>query len=71
MTYQNTPQSDPSVRPDRIRFLAEIPIETYHAISHELMHQPDWDRFFIMKNPVAWPDGMFEAIERHTSVSLQ
>jgi len=71
MTYQNTPHSNPSERPDRVRFLAEIPIKTFQAIEHQLKHQPDWDRFFIMNNPVAWPDGMYEVISEHTCVSAR
>ena len=67
MTFQNTPYSDPSIRPERLRFLAELPLEVYKAIECELSQFPDWDRYFIMHNPVAWPDGMFETIEKHAS----
>jgi hypothetical protein len=49
MTFQNTPDSDIKVRPERVRFLAEIPIGTFMAIEGDLQRLPDWDRFFILR----------------------
>jgi hypothetical protein len=71
MTFQNTPDSDIKVRPERVRFLAEIPIGTFMAIEGDLQRLPDWDRFFIMKNPVGWPEGMYEVISRHLGETLR
>ncbi|MBU0985590.1 MAG: DUF2811 domain-containing protein [candidate division Zixibacteria bacterium] len=65
MTFQNTSQTDPAVRPDRIKFLAEIPITVFRSIENDLRSVPDWDRHFIMSNPVAWPEGMFDVISKH------
>lgn len=65
MTFSNAPYSDIKVRPARIRFLAEIPLEKFQAIQQELAGLPDWDRYFIMQNPPTWPEGMYEVISRH------
>ena len=65
MTFSNSPYSDIKTRPERVRFLAEIPIEKFQAIQEDLSNLPDWDRYFIMQNPPSWPDGMYEVITRH------
>lgn len=65
MTFENTFYTDPSVRPGRVRVLAEIPRNVFDAIAGELHTIPDWDRYFIMNNPSGWPMGMFEVISKH------
>ena len=70
MTFQSTPQSDIKARPDRVRFLAEMPIEKFRAIESDLSRVPDWDRFFIMNNPPSWPDGMYDVLSRHLKDQL-
>ena len=65
MTFQSTLESDIATRPERVQFLAEIPLETFMAIEKDLETLPNWDRFFIMKNPVGWPKQMHDVISRH------
>ena len=65
MTYSNTPQTDISQRPDRIKLLAELPRETFEAINRDLGHVPDWERYFIMNNPVSWPSDMRTVMENY------
>jgi len=69
MIFEQTPSSDPTSRPARVRFLAEIPLEMFELIKQELHHIPNWDRFFIMNNPVAWPLDMRLVIEQHLRLS--
>lgn len=71
MTFSNTPQSDIKTRPERVRFLAEIPLEKFRAIQKELGQLPDWDRYFILHNPICWPEGMSEVLSRHLGDQLR
>lgn len=70
MTFSNAPYSEIKARPERVRFLAEIPLEKFKAIEEDLSGLPDWDRYFIMNNPTSWPEGMYEVISRHLSTHL-
>ena len=65
MTFQNTVNTELAIRPERVRILAEIPLETYKAISQELKATPDWHLYFIKNNPAGWPKGMYPVIERY------
>ncbi len=71
MTYQNSVESDIDVRPGRVRFLAEIPISVFTAIEKDLSDVPNWDRYFILKNPPAWPHGMYDVISKHLGNRLR
>lgn len=65
MTFGETLHSSPGTRPQRVRLLAEIPREVFHAIGSELDDVPNWHVQFIKKNPSGWPKGMYDVIEKH------
>jgi hypothetical protein len=63
MTFQESITTDVKVRPERVRFLAELPRDLYEQLDTELRTIPDWDRFFIMNNPSGWPQVMRSVVE--------
>ncbi|MBU0982704.1 MAG: hypothetical protein KKA42_02470 [candidate division Zixibacteria bacterium] len=65
MTVTDQRITDITDRPQRIRILAEIPLDVFTRITGELPGLPDWDRYFIMNNPIGWPEGMYDVIERN------
>jgi hypothetical protein len=69
MTIQNTPYTDIQQRPARIRVLVELPPEEFAAIERNLQHVPDWERYFIMNNPVSWPEGMYAVVQQYVEIN--
>lgn len=65
MTFQETAYTDVAVRPERVRFLAELPRDLFDRLDNDLQTVPDWDRFFIMNNPPAWPEQMKSVVEHY------
>lgn len=63
MTFQENVTTDVKVRPERVRFLAELPRDLFERLDQELKTVPDWDRFFIMNNPSGWPQEMRSVVE--------
>ncbi len=70
MQVQNNIITDPAARPQRVRLLAEIPIETYRAIDRDLKNVPEWHLYFIKNNPDGWPEGMCEVLKRYLGPSV-
>ena len=64
MTFQECATTDVKVRPERVRFLAELPRELYERLDQDLRCVPDWDRYFIMNNPSGWPQEMRMVVEQ-------
>ena len=64
MTFQESVTTDVKVRPERVRFLAELPRDVYNQLDTELKSVPDWDRYFIMNNPAGWPQEMRAVVEQ-------
>lgn len=71
MTFQESVKTDVKVRPERVRFLAELPRDVYEQLNHELHSIPDWDRYFIMNNPVGWPQEMRSVVEHRLQDKIE